>query len=113
MTKKIIVFLTFVVILALMTTMFTTIVKPVKAAEQITILNHQGILESTGYFDVVGEVKNTGDTAAQNVNVKITFTSDEGDDVDRNGCTYPHNTTGKKSPIHGHSSGSRITSNII
>jgi hypothetical protein len=95
-----------------MTTIFTTIVKPVKAAEQITILNHQGILESTGYFDVVGEVKNTGDTAAQNVNVKITFTSDEGDDVDEMDVLIHTILPGRKAPFMGTAAvaGSLVTS---
>ena len=74
MTKKIIAFLTYVAILALMSTMFAISVEPVKAAEQITIINHQGFLDFAGFFNVYGEVKNTGDTAAKNVYVMITFT---------------------------------------
>ncbi len=53
MTKKIIEFLAYVAILALMSTMFALTVEPVKAAEQITIINHQGILESAGFYNVV------------------------------------------------------------
>ena len=82
MTKKIFNILTYAAILALMSTMFAITVEPAKAAEQITIINHQGILDSTGYYNVVGEVKNTGDTAAKNVYVKITFNSNEGADED-------------------------------
>jgi hypothetical protein len=77
-TKKIIEFLTYIAILAFLCTLFAITVEPVKAAEQITIINHRGILSSSSYYNVVGEVKNTGDTAAKNVYVKITFTSSEG-----------------------------------
>jgi hypothetical protein len=73
MTKKIIEFLAYVAVLTLMSTMFFTIAEPVKAAEQVTIANHQGFLDSAGYYVVYGEVKNTGDTAAKNIGVKTTF----------------------------------------
>ena len=73
MTKKIAVFLTCIAVLALTSTMFAILVKPVKATEQVTIVNHQGFLDSAGYYVVYGEVKNTGDTAAKNIGVKTTF----------------------------------------
>ena len=112
MTKKIIDFLVYVAILALMSTMFATTVEPVKAAEQITIINHQGILESAGYYNVVGEVKNTGDTAAKNVYVKITFTSSEGDDEDEQETLIHTILPGRKAPFMGTASvaGSLVTS---
>ena len=112
MTKKIIDFLTYVAILALMSTMFAITVEPVKAAEQITIVNHQGILESAGYYNVVGEVKNTGDTAAKNVYVKITFTSSEGDDEDEQETLIHTILPGRKAPFMGTAAvaGSLVTS---
>ena len=113
MTKKIMKFLTFVVIFALMSTMFAISVEPAKAAEQITIVNHQGILESAGYFNVVGEVKNTGDTPAKNVYVKITFTSSEGDDEDEHGNINPHHIARKKSSIYGYRSSCRVISDLL
>jgi hypothetical protein len=73
MTKKFMMFLTYIAIFALMSTMFATLVKPVKAAEQVTIVNHQGYLDVSGYYQVYGEVKNTGDTAAKNIYVKMTY----------------------------------------
>jgi hypothetical protein len=112
MTKKIIDFLVYVAILALMSTMFATTVEPVKASEQITIINHQGILDSAGYYNVVGEVKNTGDTAAKNVYVKITFTSSEGDDEDEQETLIHTILPGRKAPFMGTASvaGSLVTS---
>jgi len=96
----------------LMSTMFATTVEPVKASEQITIINHQGILDSAGYYNVVGEVKNTGDTAAKNVYVKITFTSSEGDDEDEQETLIHTILPGRKAPFMGTASvaGSLVTS---
>ncbi len=112
MTKKIMKFLISFAIFALMATMFAISVEPVKAAEQITIVNHQGILESAGYFNVVGEVKNTGDTAAKNVYVKITFTSSEGDDEDEMETLIHNILPGRKAPFMGTAAvaGSLVTS---
>jgi len=112
MSKKIIRILTFVAIFAMMSTMFALSVEPAKAAEQITIVNHQGILDSTGYYNVVGEVKNTGDTAAKNVYVKITFTSSEGNDEEEQETLIHTILQGRKAPFIGTASvqGSLVTS---
>jgi hypothetical protein len=112
MTKKILDFLSYVAILVLMSTMFATTAEPVKAAEQITIINHQGILESAGYYNVVGEVKNTGDTPAKNVYVKITFTSSEGNDEDEQEVLIHTILPGRKAPFMGTAAvvGSLVTS---
>ena len=112
MIKKMNNFIIFVAIFALISTMFAIYVEPAKAAEQIVIVNHQGILESMGYFNVVGEVKNTGDTAAKNVNVRITFTSSEGDDVDEMDTLIHIILPGRKSPFMGTAAvaGSLVTS---
>jgi hypothetical protein len=72
-TKTIIVFLTGIATFVLMLSMFASLVQPAKASEQVTIVNYQGFLDYSGYYVVYGEVKNTGDTAAKNVYVKITF----------------------------------------
>jgi len=115
MTKKIMNFLTFVAIFALMSTMLAISVEPAKAAEQITIVNHQGILESAGYFNVVGEVKNTGDTAAKNVYVKITFMSSEGADEDETETLIHTILPGRKAPFMGTAAvaGSLVTSYTV
>jgi hypothetical protein len=115
MTKKIFNYLTYVAILALMSTMFAITVEPVKATEQITITNHQGILESTGYYNVVGEVKNTGDTAAKNVYVKITFTSSEGNDEDEHDTLIRTILPGRRAPFMGTAAvaGSLVTSYTV
>ncbi len=112
MTKKMFNFLSYIAILALMSTMFAMTVEPVKAAEQITITNHQGILDSTGYYNVVGEVKNTGDTPAKNVYVKITFTSSEGNDEDEQETLIHTILPGRKAPFMGTAAvaGSLVTS---
>jgi hypothetical protein len=112
MTKKITRILTFVVIFAMMSTMFALSAEPAKAAEQITIVNHQGILESSGYYNVVGEVKNTGDAPAKNVYVKITFTSSEGNDEDEQETLIHTILPGRKAPFMGTASvqGSLVTS---
>jgi hypothetical protein len=112
MTRKLIVFLTCIVVFALMSTMFAVLVKPVKAAEQITIVNHQGFLDSTGYYVVFGEVKNTGDISAKNVYVKITYTSNEGVDEDETEIVIHNLLPGRKSPFSGNAAvaGSLVTS---
>jgi hypothetical protein len=112
MTTKIRRFLSFFAIIALMSTMFAFSAEPAKAAEQITIVNHQGILESAGYYNVVGEVKNTGDTAAKNVYVKITFTSSEGNDEDEQEVLIHTILPGRKAPFMGTAAvaGSLVTS---
>lgn len=54
---------------------------PVNAAPQIEILNsHTSYIDSIGYFNVVGEVHNVGDQAAEDVGVTATFYN-VGDDV--------------------------------
>jgi uncharacterized protein (TIGR02588 family) len=115
MTKKIFNFLTYVAILALMSTMIAITVEPAKAAEQITIINHQGILDSTGYYNVVGEVKNTGDTAAKNVYVKITFNSNEGADEDEHETLIHTILPGRIAPFMGTAAvaGSLVTSYTV
>ncbi len=113
MTKKIIVILTFVAILALMSTMFTAMVKPVKAAEQVTVVNHQGFLDSTGYYVVYGEVKNNGDTPAQNVYVKITFTSSSGPDEDEVETLIHVILPGRRAPFMGTASEQGVLSDIL
>ena len=112
MTKKPILFLVCTAIFVLMSTMFASLVEPVQAAEQITIVNHQGILDFAGYFNVYGEVKNTGDTAAQNVYVKISFTSSEGVDEDEHDTLVRIILSGRKSPFAGTAgvAGSLVTS---
>jgi hypothetical protein len=100
-TKKISMILTGPAIIALILLMFAVYVEPAKAAEQITIVNHQGFLDSTGYYVVYGEVKNTGDTPAKNVGVKITFLSSSGDDVDEMDVELRTILPGRKSPFMG------------
>jgi hypothetical protein len=115
MNKKFLVFLIYIAILALFSTMFALTVGPVKATEQIAIINHQGILDSTGYYNVVGEVKNTGDTAARNVYVKITFTSSDGNDEDEQGTLIQTILPGRKAPFMGTAAvaGSLVTSYTV
>jgi hypothetical protein len=111
-TKKLYVFLTFIAVFALISTMLAVSVKPVKAAEQITIVNHQGFLDSTGYYVVFGEVKNNGDTPAKNVYVKITFTSSSGPDEDEVETQIHTILPGRRAPFMGSASeqGSLVTS---
>jgi hypothetical protein len=71
--QKLVIYLTCIVVLTTILAAFPIIVKPVKAAEQVTLVNHQGFLDSTGAYMVYGEVKNNGDTAAKNIGVKVTF----------------------------------------
>jgi hypothetical protein len=51
---------------------------PTKAASDVTILSHTGYIDSSGYFNVVGEVQNVGD---QTVHVKIVSTFYDSGDV--------------------------------
>jgi hypothetical protein len=102
--KRIVVFVACFAIATLMLTESATLVNPVKAAEQVTIVNHQGFLDSTGYYVVFGEVKNNGDTAAKNVYVKITFTSSSGDDEDEVETQIHTILPGRKAPFMGSAS---------
>jgi hypothetical protein len=94
---------------------FATAVAPVNAAEQITIVNHHGNVDSAGYYNVVGEVKNTGDTPAKNVYVKITFTSPEGPDEDETEIQLHTLLPGRKAPFGATAgaAGSTVTSYTI
>jgi hypothetical protein len=115
-TKKLGVFLTCITIFALMLTTFAAFVKPVKAAEQISVVNHQGFLDSTGYYNVYGEVKNNGDTTAKNVYVKITFTSGSEADEDEHETLIHVILPGRKSPFMGTAGsiqGSLVTSYTV
>jgi hypothetical protein len=100
MTKKIVVFLTFIAIFTLMATMFAISVEPVKASEQIAVVNHQGFLDSSGYFVVYGEVMNTGITSAKNVYVKISFTSDSGVEEEEVAIVLNVLSPGRKAPFY-------------
>ena len=52
----------------------TSFIGSVLAAPQIDILpNHTSFIDSIGYFNVVGEVQNSGDQAANDVEVTATF----------------------------------------
>lgn len=99
MIKKF-VFLTFVLIFALLASMFAISVEPVRASEQLAIVYHQGFLDSTGYYVVYGEVMNTGSTSAKNVYVKITFTSDSGVEVDEVIIVLNVLLPGRKAPFY-------------
>jgi hypothetical protein len=94
---------------------FPIIVEPVKAAEQVTIVNHQGFVDFGGFYNVVGEVKNTGDTPAYNVGVKITFMSPDGADEDEVSVQLNTVLPGRKSPFFATASaaGSTVSSYTI
>jgi hypothetical protein len=100
MTKKIVVFLRFISIFVLMATMFAISVEPVKASEQIAVVNHHGFLDSSGYFVVYGEVMNTGVTSAKNVYVKISFTSDLGVEEEEAAIVLNVLLPGRKAPFY-------------
>jgi hypothetical protein len=110
-TKKLFMILTCLAIIALTLLMFAVYVKPAKAAEQITIVSHQGFLDSTGYYVVYGEVKNNGDTPAKNVYVKITFSSPSGADEDEVEVSLHTVLPGRKAPFMADASaqGSTVT----
>jgi hypothetical protein len=114
-TKKIVVSLTCIAMFALMLTMFATFVKPAQAAEQVTIVNHQGFLDYSGYYVVYGEVKNTGDTAAKNIYVKITYSSSEGLDEDETETVIHVLLPGRKAPFAGNAAvqGSLVNSYTV
>jgi hypothetical protein len=94
---------------------FPIFVGPVKAAEQVTIVNHQGYVDFGGFYNVVGEVKNTGDTPAYNVGVKITFMSPDGADEDEVSVQLNTVLPGRKSPFFATASaaGSTVSSYTI
>jgi len=53
--------------------MFSSLLLPVKAAAQVTIVNHTSYRDYVNYYHVVGEVQNTGDGPVKNVAVNVTF----------------------------------------
>jgi hypothetical protein len=98
-TKKLTAIIFCAVVFTAVLTIFPYVVEPVKAAEQITIVNHQGYLDFAGYYNVVGEVKNTGDTPAKNVYLKITFMSPDGADEDEVETHLHTILPGRKAPF--------------
>lgn len=55
---------------------FTTqavFIQPVDAAPQVTILSHSGYTDIVGFYHVVGEIHNTGDTPLEFVQITATF----------------------------------------
>jgi len=52
--------------------MFSSLLLPVKAAAQVTIVNHNHYMDAGGYYHVIGEVQNTGDVPVTDVHVSIT-----------------------------------------
>jgi hypothetical protein len=97
--KKIIAFLLCIVVFISMLITFAAFVKPVKA-EEVSIVNHQGYLDASGYFYVCGEVQNIGGTAAKNVYVKIAFTSDSGVVEDPVATVLNVLLAGRKAPFY-------------
>lgn len=88
-------------VLAMMIIAFATSVQPVEAAAQVSIVNHQGYIDFSGYYQVVGEVINNGDTPAKNVYVKTTFASTEGADEDEMETQIHVILPGRKAPFAG------------
>jgi hypothetical protein len=66
-------FFAFLVLFLLVSTMSAAFVRPIDAAAEVTIVNHQGFLNSAGKYVVYGEVENTGDEDATDVYLYITF----------------------------------------
>jgi hypothetical protein len=100
-TKKLVALIICIATFALMSGMFASLVEPVRATEQVAIVNHQGFLDSAGYYNVYGEVKNNGDTAAKNVYVKITFMSGSAADEDEYETLIHIILPGRKAPFMG------------
>jgi len=46
--------------------MFSSLLLPVKAAANVTIVSHMGYMDYGGYYHVVGEVQNIGDVPVKN-----------------------------------------------
>ena len=80
----------------------------------MTIVNHQGYLDVSGYYQVYGEVKNTGDTAAKNIYVKMTYydASNAVLDEDERSISINVLMPGMKSPFMGNAGvkGTLVTS---
>jgi hypothetical protein len=114
-TKKATAILACIVVFTAILAVFPIIVKPVKATEQVTIVNHQGYLDASGYYNVYGEVKNIGDTPAKNVYVKITFMSPTGADEDEHETLIHTILPGRKAPFSGTAGaqGSTVTSYTV
>jgi hypothetical protein len=66
-------------------------------------VNHQGYLDVSGYYVVYGEVKNTGDAAAKNIYVKMTYydASNAVLDEDERSIEIDVLMPGRKSPFMG------------
>ena len=53
--------------------MLSSLLLPVKADAQVTIVNHGSYLDIGNYYHVVGEVQNTGDVPVKDVYITVTF----------------------------------------
>lgn len=71
--KRMTSFFAFIVLFTLISTMSATFVMSINAAAEVTVVNHQGFLNSAGKYVVYGEVENTGDEVATDVYLYITF----------------------------------------
>jgi len=96
-TSKILIFYIFISILFFSSNFIT----PVKADAQVEILSHSSYIGSLDFYNVVGEVQNTGDQAVKYVRISATF-YDSSDTVVDTALTFSTLSTilpGRKSPF--------------
>jgi len=67
---KKIVLIAFVLVSLIATISF---ISPVKAVAEVNILSHTGYIDSLGWYNIVGEVENTGDVAIKFVEIEATY----------------------------------------
>lgn len=104
-----------IVLFSLSLTLCVTQFQPAGAAEQVSIVSHQGYVDFAGFYNVFGEVKNNGDTPAKNVYLKVTFTTSSGDDEEETEVFAHTVLPGRKSPFMctAGQAGSTVTSYTI
>lgn len=90
------------VIVMITSFMFGNPVKPAKAAAQVNIVSHTGHLDGTGYYQVFGEVENTGDAAARNMFVALTLYDSASTVLETSGSQIMLDVLlpGRKAPFH-------------
>jgi hypothetical protein len=62
-----------ILVFILIAASFSFFLPSVKAAEDLQILSHTGYIDSSGYYNVVGEVENVGAQAVNSVVINVTF----------------------------------------
>jgi hypothetical protein len=105
------------VIVIITSFMFGNPVKPAKAAAQVNIVSHTGYVDGMGYYQVFGEVENTGNAAARNMFVGLTLYDSASRTLETSGSQIMLDVLlpGRKAPFHytAGTEGSLVNSYVV